>query len=415
MLKRVCLASVTLVTMLTYCQTSQAQMFFEADWLYYGRSDDSSQNIVNGPESLGLSDVDFGETSGYRLTLGGSLGAVDIDGSFMQLDTWNGSSSGTFNNLILLDGVSVPGDPGMVNSLSSRTGLSQAASFISAMSADDETSEGERLRAFMDPVTLVNTDLTYQTFARSNLRQFEINIGTSRNANFWRMSAGFRHINLDERSGLALRGVFDALDVDDGNPFDNSMNDDPNNSLSNTALTSVGLTNVGGSADGFDAIFVTADPMMNVASDIMTYQILGNADNELNGAQATFAIRIFDGEWLTVEGIGKAGIYRNNISGYVQETVVGSGNDDSVYQRTLRDNEVSAAFAGNLGLRGIVSLTDYINVVLGYEVLFLSGVAIGADQADGLSTDIFGTTRYTVQNDGSLIAHGGNLGLEILW
>ncbi len=419
MLRKVCFAGVAVVTMLTVCQSSQAQMFFEADWLYYGRDNDSSKNVVTGSESLGLSDADFDMTSGYRLVLGGSLGEFGVDASFSQLDSWNGGSSGTFTNLLILDDTAGLGtvDPGgTANSLASFTALSQAARFSPMMMGpDDETTESERLRAYTDPFTAEMIPLSYSTYNTSNFREFEINIGTRRDVCWWRCSVGYRHLKLDERSGLTIAGAFDALDVDDGNPFDGTVNDDPNNALSNTAITSTGLANISGAADGFDAIFVTMDPMMAIPADYVAYQILGNSNNELNGAQVTSAIRIFNGEWITIEGIGKAGIYRNNVSGSVQETVVGSGNDDSIYQRTLTGNDSSAAFAGNLGIRGIVSLTDYINIIVGYDVLFLSGVAIGSEQPDGLSTDIFGATRYKVQNDGTLVAYGSNIGFELLW
>ncbi|QDT33032.1 hypothetical protein [Thalassoglobus polymorphus] len=414
MLKRVCLAGMVTVTMLSLCQSGQAQVFFESDWLYYGRDSDSGRNVINGPESKSLSEGDFDYTSGYRLTLGGSLGDFDVDASFSQLDAWESGSSGIFNNFISMDGVAVPGDPGVFNSFADYTALNQAASYGSPMMGNNELTEGERLRPFNDPI-FGQEDLVYSTMNRSNFREFEINVGSRRNVNWYRFSVGYRHIQLDERSGLTVGGVFDALDVDDGNPYDGTINDDPNNGLSNAALISTGMAHIGGSADGYDAFFVTGDPMMAIAPDLVAYQMLGKANNQLNGAQATVALRIINGEWITVEGIGKAGIYRNSLSGVIQETVVGSGNDDSVYRRTLSSSDTGAAFAGNLGLRSTVSLTDYINVIMGYEVLFLSGVALGAEQNDGLSTDLLGATRYQVQNDGTMIAHGSNLGLEILW
>lgn len=416
MFRKFCLSGAFFVTLLSVSSVSHAQLFFEADWLYYGRDNGSGKKIVTGPESKSLSDGGFDYTSGYRLTLGGAIGDVEIDSSFFQLDTWNDASSGSFSGeFISLDGDSIPGDPMAFSSLSSLTALSQAARFNPGMAGPtDETTESERLRSFSDPM-FGTVPLTYATYNESNLRDFELNIGTRRNSNWWRFSVGYRHIKLDERSGLALGGVFDAFDIDDGNPFDGTMADDANNVLSHEALTNAGMSVIAGSGDGYDAFFVTADPMMAIGPDLMTYQMLGSSYNELNGAQVTSVLRIFDGEWVTIEGIGKAGIFRNSIRGNVQETIIGAGNDDSVYRRTFSDNETGAAFAGNLGIRGTVSLTDYINLIVGYDVLFLTGVALGSEQADGLSTDIFGATRYQVKNDGSLVAYGTNLGLEVLW
>lgn len=395
MIKRFYLSSLVCLTFLTLSQVSHAQMFFEADWLYYGRDSDSGQNIVNGPESIGLGDEDFDPTAGYRLTIGGSVAEFDIDASFMQLDTWNSSSYGTFMEPITLDGVSVPGDPMGINSLADFTSLFQAAN------STDELPESERIVSYLDPVTMLDHSLTYSAFNKSNLRQFEINFGSRREVNWWRVAVGYRHINFDERNGLTLNGVFDALDVDPAMP------DDPNNGLAAGSLTDTGLVGTGD--------FVSIDTMMMVPVDLLAYQVIGSANNELDGAQLTTAVRLFDGKWITIEGIGKAGIYRNRVSGSVQETVVGGGESLASYQRSFRDNDTKAAFAGNLGLRGTISLTDYINLIAGYDVLFLAGVAIGAEQTEGLSQDISGNTIYSVKNDGSMIAHGSNLGIEIWW
>lgn len=103
MIQKICLSSIVCLTFLTFCESSQAQMFFEADWLYYGRNDGDGSNVVSGPESIGLGDDGYDATAGYRLTIGGSVADYDIDASFMQLDTWNGSSQGEFSNLISFD------------------------------------------------------------------------------------------------------------------------------------------------------------------------------------------------------------------------------------------------------------------------------------------------------------------------
>lgn len=135
MIQKICLSSLVCLTFLTLCETSHAQMFFEADALYYGRDDGSGKNIVNGPESVGLGKDGFGGTAGYRLTIGGAVADYDIDAGFMQLDTWNGSSQGEF-----MDAISFYADGPMgSNTLAPFTSLFQAAS--SGSMANDETTE----------------------------------------------------------------------------------------------------------------------------------------------------------------------------------------------------------------------------------------------------------------------------------
>lgn len=423
MLKRILVAGVAFAALLSICQSSQAQVEFDAQWLIFNRDNDANGNIVNGPTSVGLGQGDYGTTSGYRLSLGGSLPYFDVDATFSQLDTWEDRTSGTFSEIIVLDTGIDGEDLSSVNRLAAFTALGQAARFADLVAGDDETTESERIIRPTDLPSVYDTvfgfdsfdEPSYATFQESNFREFEVNIGTPRECRRWQFAIGYRHIKVDERSGVAISGLFDALDTDDGNRFDGSMADDPNNGLGNEAIIGVGMSSFDGAADGFDAVFDTTDPAMVIAPDVVTYAINGNADNELNGAQAVFIGRLFDGDWVTVEGIGKAGIYSNNVRASVSEFLIGSGNDDSVYNRAFSSDDTTAAFAGNIGVRGTVSLTDYINIIAGYEVIFLSGVALGPDQIHGLSEDLLGNTRYDVQHDGTIVLYGGNLGLELLW
>jgi hypothetical protein len=372
---------------------AEAQMFFSAEWLQYRRDQDAGASFITGEEAVSPSNVGFGSTPGYRLTLGGAVGGLQVDASFSQLDTWRGRASGVFANPVSFDELL----PGNTNTLELPHGLAAASRFVGM--GIDETAEAHLLHANFDDV-----DAFYDIRNDSNYRDFEINIGTDREASRWRVSAGYRHIRLNERSQALIGGIFDALDVDDPPVV-------PGDGLSHGALVASGFTLIGGAPDGFQAI----DPGPPEVASHLTYQTLGRADNELNGGQVTVGFRLLETDWFDLEGIGKAGIYRNTVHGQFQETAVSTLNNESAYQRTFTDKRRTPAFAGNLGLRASVGLTDYINLIGGYEVLFLSGVALSADQVDGLSTNILGETSYRARTNGSVIAHGGNLGLEILW
>jgi hypothetical protein len=183
----------------------------------------------------------------------------------------------------------------------------------------------------------------------------------------------------------------------------------PGTGLSDQAIVNAGGVLISGDGDGYDASTSIDGP------DRVLYSINSATSNVLNGGQVTFSYRVYDGSWFAVDAYSKAGIFRNQMRGTVVETIAGSGNDNSVYQRTLTNDRFGAAFAGNLGFRAIVGLTDYINLTAGYEVLFLSGLALGPDQLNGVSSNMAGATVYRVQNHGNVVAHGGTLGLQILW
>lgn len=397
MLKKSFLAFVTAAVVLSFSQSSHAQMFFESDWIYLNRDNDGSGPIVVGAESVGLDAADYDWASGYRVTLGGQVGPVDVDTSFTQPGAWESSATGVFTQSILLDDSAGMGAiPAGGSMLNSRLGLSQAATEVT-----DELLEAEMI--LFDAANPPSWD----AFSRSNYKDFEINIGTNRACRRWRMSAGYRHIKLSERNGLTISGFFDAPDIADGN---NAPGGDPNDGLAGGSLNTVGFNTIaGGDFDVFGA-------PNTIAPDTMIYQVLGSADNELNGGQFTFAGRVFDGDWVTVEAFTKVGIYRNQFTTSVTENVLGTGPDtDLAYQRRLSGNGLEAAFAGNIGFSSTISLTDYINLVTGYELLWLQGVATGPDQINGVSQDLFGNTTYTPDNDGSMFAHGGRIGLQVIW
>lgn len=379
---------------------AHAQFFAEADWIFLSRDNDGDVGFITGPESLAPNSADFDYRPGVKLTVGAGFFDYQVDFSFSEIDSWQGFTSGTFANPIVFDDEFGNAFIAPANRIVSTNALFQAATYTDGMpmSMADETLEIEHLQA----------GATYSVSSVADFRDFELNFGSNRDQ-LWRWGVGYRHIKLDERNTLMVSGVFDAIDSDDGVSDPMDMNNDPNDGLSHAALTAVGLTNVSGAADGFDAF----NAMNGV--DTVTYISNGLADNEMHGAQISLIGTIFNGEWITLEGIGKVGIYRNSISAGVTETIAGGGNDDSIYQRSLTDERREVAFAGNLGVRGVISLTDYINLVAGYEALFLNGVALASEQTHGLGMNALGATTFTAQTYGSVIAHGGRLGLELLW
>lgn len=365
----------------TCCGASvaQAQFFFESDAVFLQRNNSGSAPFIAGPGGVSSGKGSYGVEPGYRLGFGWMGNDVQVDATFTQISPWTADSNGSVTGNMYFD--QGPGGAATDNSLVFPGFLREAAN--SSLAGLDESNE----REFLTPGS------AFTTSARSNYRDLEINVGTSQYKRPWRLAVGYRNISLDEKSMMRVSGVFDA---------DGAGND----GLSDAALINAGATHISGGSDGF---------FVSTPDTIATYQVNGNAANDLSGAQLLFGYRIFDNSWFSLEGISKAGVYRNSVSGQVQETLAGSGYDNSVYQRTLTSHDTSAAFAGNLGLRAVFSVTDYIDVLVGYEVLFLSGVGLGPDQANGIGTNAAGVTTYHVKHDGSLIANGGTIGLRIYW
>ncbi|MCA9029262.1 MAG: hypothetical protein KDA66_00560 [Planctomycetaceae bacterium] len=386
------------VLAMSFSSAAQAQLFFEADAVFLNRSGGiGGGSLISGSNSVSTSGLNTGYEPGYRLNFGAQLLEYQVDASFTQVSPWQDAISGGIPNIVILDdtaGIAIV-DPGMLaNRIVIPNGLFDASTLPA------ELSESERLRG----------GSVWSYTDRANYHDFEINMGTARDAAPWRFSVGYRHIQYDGRSRFALAGVFDAIDTDDAAVFGGITND-PNDALLSASFTDpkVGFTTLSGGGD-FDA-FDTMD-----GPDTLIYSSTGRADNALHGAQATFAMRLLDGAWVTLEGTAKAGLYQNNLRGSVTEGVVGTGNASLALQRSFVSKKVSAAFAGNLGLRAVISLTDYINLVGGYEVTFLSGIGLAGDQVHGLTTDLgTGMRVFDAVNTGDVVLHGGTAGLEVTW
>jgi len=337
---------------------AQAQMFFEADAVFLGRNQNGGTTIAPG---ISTNTGSYGAESGYRISIGSILDTWQVDATFTQISPWTGEVD-------RLDS----------SSINLATGLEFEGFLNTAADASLPT-----------PVYSLNLD-NFEAASRSNYRDVEIMIGSSYANHRWRVAGGYRHAQLDEQNGLLMEGAFAEAPIGAG--------------LDPIALLDAGAT------------YVTGVPAAITNNTPVQYALQSQTTNHVNGFQTTFGVQFVDGRWLTLEGIAKAGIYHNQMSGRVTEILrAETGAPASVYQQIHSGKKSGAAFIGNLGLRAVIGVTDYIDIVGGGEVLFLSGVALGNDQYNGVSQTMVGTSAYEVQNRGSMVAYGGNIGLRIYW
>ncbi len=375
-----------------------AQVRFDTEWLFWHRNNDSETPLISGPNAVSSDDASFEFQSGYRFTLGVGVGAFDIEATFSQIPDWVASDSGILANPLVFDDSATdpdvfPGTPG--NSVFIGSALFAAGTTII------EQNESEQLEAGAQVRTRYSTKLD----------NFELNVGSNRERYPWRFALGWRHLELEENSSLTAIGTFQAIDLDDA-ALPGGAGNDPNDQLSDAALLEAGFTLISGAGGGFAGYDPT---LMPTTPTTMAVVFSGRSHNDLDGAQVVFGGQLSPSSVVIVEGFLKLGLYHNRAEGTVRETLIGIENDDSVYQRTLHDSDTTASFVGGLGFRVLVPVTDYIRLTTGYEALVVTNVALAPDQAQGVRTNIFGDTVYHVVTNGDLLAHGGNLGLEITW
>lgn len=380
---------------------SGGQIRFLAEYLFLDRDTDFDQaNLITGPDGFSASDVGFDRQSGYRLGLAVVVWDWEVEATVVRLDQWDTRRSGTLVDALTFDDTinsAFYGGPAPHNSYAFPNALFFAATnndpFDDLSGTDDETLEAE----FLMPLSTLTFD--YQ----SELEDVELNFKSPWIGCHFRFGIGFRDIDLNELAQLTVSGVFDTVDSATG------LEADINDGLSHQALISSGLTLLSGAADGWDD--ENAAP---AGPDVLILDHAASTRNLLDGVQFTFDASLLTSERWFLDTYLKAGVFHNRTRGTVTETYTGFANDDSVYGRTFSDSRSTVAFAGNLGLRGTAVLTKNIRFRTAYEALFLAGVALAPDQFLGVTSN-GPDARYQVYADGQVIAHGGSLGLELVW
>jgi hypothetical protein len=130
-----------------------------------------------------------------------------------------------------------------------------------------------------------------------------------------------------------------------------------------------------------------------------------DTNNHLYGPQLGLDAIFWDeGGRLRVDGWLKAGVMYNRADQRTNEFIFGPA--------TVADSDDHTAFLGDLGISALIRLTGSLGFRLGYQFLWLEGVALAPDQI--APTDI--TVPVTVlDTSGGPYFNGGFVGLELSW
>ncbi|MCA8982923.1 MAG: hypothetical protein KDA76_04110 [Planctomycetaceae bacterium] len=369
-------------------------VYFQTDYLFWTR-DSSLQSgpIIGGPDTFSFNDLSTGYEGGYRLKAALALETVEFEFTWAEIDGWGDTLSGQLTNGVGFDtGASFAG-ANFINQTTFFQSIFNAASIT--LPGADETLEDEGL----GPVAaFADLPPSFQAEYRSSLSDMEVMAKFAPFQSRIKLGMGWRHVTLDELARATLTGTFRAVDNNPG----------ANGGLSHAALVNPlggNLTPISGAGDGFDD---ETGLLGGVGPDLLQLQHLATTDNTLNGVQFSLEALLIEGEWLLLDGFLKAGVYHNDAQGRLTETYSGIANDNSVYGRDLTATGSSVAFVGQVGLGTTYRVNDYLRLRAGWEVLFLSGVALAPDQ---VANPLAGS--YLLNNDGDLVANGGYVGLEL--
>ncbi len=133
-----------------------------------------------------------------------------------------------------------------------------------------------------------------------------------------------------------------------------------------------------------------------------------DVDNNLYGGQIGSRYRRSRGRW-SWESTGKVGLYLNDME-QSQAPIVDFPN--FVFRDGQEDHATDLAFVGDLNLTAIYQLTSVWGARFGYNLIWLEGVALAADQLDFTNNPGSGSD---LRDDGGVFFHGVNAGVEARW
>jgi hypothetical protein len=140
--------------------------------------------------------------------------------------------------------------------------------------------------------------------------------------------------------------------------------------------------------------------------DVSTYDL--RAQNELLGLQLGAEALLWSyADRLRVETSAKAGIFGNAASNRFFEQVQYRGATTPNYWNTYRGN---AAFVGDVTISGAYQINRHFALRGGYQLLWLSGVALVTEQANS-----YHASTYRAFSAGDVLFHGAMVGIECGW
>ncbi|WP_425617918.1 hypothetical protein NA78x_001608 [Anatilimnocola sp. NA78] len=141
-----------------------------------------------------------------------------------------------------------------------------------------------------------------------------------------------------------------------------------------------------------------------------------NTNNSLTGLQVGGDVWICLIPGLKLGGEGKFGVFGNHQN--IDTRLNLNGNPVAAFEEELNVGDV--AFIGDLAAYATYRINYNWNLKVGYQALYVEGVALASDNFNPVPPDIFlangSQTRVpTAQRNGNVFYHGFNASLEYLW
>lgn len=373
------------------------QWRFAADAVYLRRNNRSNDiPIIGGPETSRFSDFNFNDEYGTRLSLSLMEDDYEFEVTFLSLKDWSDTRSGVLTHGLDFDGPAAYAAAALGAQTAVDPGLDP--NFLTSGTYFSPLNSAASTAAETDALDFLQPGANFQARYTADFQDIEANYKQRSQPGRWvRLGLGFRNVKVRENGFAALSGTFNSVDAD-------GVGAPGTAGLPSAALTGAGLTFVtGGTDDGF------------IAGDTLVLSSQTLTENRLNGMQAIAEFQFLESDYFDLGGFGKAGVYYNSATGSISERYAGSGSNASAYTRSLSDEKSAVSFLGHAGLTGRLHVRRNINIVAGYEAVYLAGLALAPDQVQTSTTPVVGAASLDLRTDGTMFIHGGRLGLEILF
>jgi len=377
-------------------------IWFQGDWLWSMRGGawSSTRDIIGGPDATSLRDLrGFNDDSGYRLTGGAHVFNCIFEGIFSYWGNWAASSVVNLRGVAFNGGIN--GDwlgRDFINSGTYFAPLNSAANLTVPVHTSNDQSGLGPSTSFPNDTLPVLSAFYHSDFAmtEANVKGADFVLATFGGG--LRLGAGFVHANMDELSQVVVTGTFRAVSNVGG----------PTLSLPDSALTATNGGNLklySGTAEGFNDGVTDGS---GIPSQLILYNQT-NTFNQLNGGQLVLDGSLLKFRRLEVGVKFQAGAYDNYARGVIYETYAETNKGLAEYGRYLTANRNQLAFLGGAGIDIGYHLNNYVSIHGGYELVYLSGLALAQEQVNGIGAGGY----YQVQTGGSALIEAAHLGLEI--
>lgn len=421
---------------------------FLSEALFFDRRDnfDTLRNFSDGPANsgFGFDDVFSGsESTGYRIVaelLTGDPCSCWQHGfgvSYFDPGRFGSASGGTFAFGIAFDAGTKGTDPSTLAGcfvLSQNTffaSLARVAAVNTLTNNEQEEFEGlgpDPSTVAFDPARRTGSEnFALPTWTASY--DSEINsIGAhflvaQKRQQRLKFGVGWQQYNVNEGSFVAISGPLHATDatffttsppfpqapalrnngLEHGSFLDNTRNDgsDP------------GLVYLGppGAEDGFDA---QNDGTLGLTDgsgpDFIGLLSRQSTDNTLNGINFFAQSQVLRTGRFDVKARLDLGVYHNQAEATVSELYQELTSNGSAYGRSFNESRDVVSLVAGTSLDAGFWVTDHLRLYGGYEIMFISGVALSPEQESGIVGN-----QFSIQHDGDVILQGAKAGFEFLY